>query len=1074
VTGLVNGDTSSVLSGLVLSTSATSSSGAGAYRITASGASDSDYAISYTPGTLTIVPMPATPTVLVVGSSSGTYGATTTLTATLTAAGQPLGGQAVDFELGSVDLGSVPTNASGVATLTGVSLVGLGAGTYGSEVTARYVGSAATEGSLGIGALTVSPAVLTVTASDGTKVYGSPLPALEYTLSGFVNGDTSSVVSGSPTLTTTASASSHVSGGPYTIVPGVGTLSAANYTFASFVNGTLTVTPAPLTVTATDATKVYGSSLPSLSYALSGFVNGDTSRVVSGTPTLTTSATPSSHVSGGPYAIVAGLGTLSASDYTFTNFGSGIMTVTPAVLTVTATDASKAYGAAVPSLSYRLSGFVNGDTSAVVGGVPALATTATTSSHVTAGPYAITPGAGTLSASDYTFQYVSGALTVTPVPLAVKADDVSTVYGTAPALSCTLSGFVNGNTASVVTGAPALATTATATSHVAGGPYLVSISAGTLSASDYTFDDFVDGSVSITPAPLTATADDASKLYGAGIPPLSYTLSGFVNGDAPSVITGAPVLSTTATAASHVAGGPYRITITAGTLSAADYTIANLVGGVLTVTPAALTVSAANASKVYGAPVPALSYTLSGFVNGDTPSVVNGAPALSTTASAASHVLASPYPIIASAGMLSASDYTFSRFLDGDLTITPAALTVTANNVSKVYGDPVPALTYALSGLVNGDASAVVHGTPLLSTTATAASHVVGSPYRITVTPGSLSASDYTIANLVGGALTVTPAPLTVTANDATKVYGDPIPALGYTIDGLVNGDTPAAIAGAPTIKTAASAGSPVGEYPIQVAVGTLSTADYAVTRLVSGTLSVTPALLTITANDASKVVGQAIPAFTAQYQGLVNGDPSARLNVTLTTTATPASSPGEYAIVPAAASDPNYTIRFVAGTLTVSQTALQSDPAHPGKSILFVGAPSPTAPITIVRKGGRAGVIEAISRHHLLGAFEAAAVSQVVTFGGAGVHRLSIAPVTTRPSVGATPKSGSHAANKPGRPSGEPISSPAAIDLNSMMQDVIIAGASSPRSDQILIFGQAETEPGPANGPSRSRHRRP
>src|SRR5262249_52089724 len=120
--GLVNGDTASAVHGLALSTMATSTSGVGAYPITASGASSADYAISCAGGTLPIVSTPQTPTTLSVGSSSGTYGGTATLTATLTAAGQPLGGESVDFVLGTVDLGTVATNGSGVAILKGVSL----------------------------------------------------------------------------------------------------------------------------------------------------------------------------------------------------------------------------------------------------------------------------------------------------------------------------------------------------------------------------------------------------------------------------------------------------------------------------------------------------------------------------------------------------------------------------------------------------------------------------------------------------------------------------------------------------------------------------------------------------------------------------------------------------------------------------------------------------------------------------------------------------------------------------------------------------------------------------------------
>jgi hypothetical protein len=95
--------------------------------------------------------------------------------------------------------------------------------------------------------LTVDPASLTVTANPASKTYGAANPTFADTVTGFVNGDTSGVVSGAANLTSTTTASSPV--GIYTITAASGTLSAANYTFATFVNGVLTITRATPTVT---------------------------------------------------------------------------------------------------------------------------------------------------------------------------------------------------------------------------------------------------------------------------------------------------------------------------------------------------------------------------------------------------------------------------------------------------------------------------------------------------------------------------------------------------------------------------------------------------------------------------------------------------------------------------------------------------------------------------------------------------------------------------------------------------------------------------------------------------------
>jgi hypothetical protein len=106
---------------------------------------------------------------------------------------------------------------------------------------------------------------LTVTANNASMVYGAPLPTLSDHITGFVNGQGTSVVTGSAIISTTASSTSTVAGGPYPITISAGTLSAANYAFTSFNDGSLIVNPAPLSVTANNASMPYGGAVPSLS-----------------------------------------------------------------------------------------------------------------------------------------------------------------------------------------------------------------------------------------------------------------------------------------------------------------------------------------------------------------------------------------------------------------------------------------------------------------------------------------------------------------------------------------------------------------------------------------------------------------------------------------------------------------------------------------------------------------------------------------------------------------------------------------------------------------------------------------
>jgi len=280
-------------------------------------------------------------------------------------------------------------------------------------------------------------------------------------------------------------------------------------------------------------------------------------------------------------------------------------------------------------------------------------------------------------------------------------------------------------------------------------------------------------SINVQQAHLTVTADAKSKLYGQDDPALTATITGFVNGDTSSVVSGSAALSTTATASSPV--GPYSITVAQGTLAAANYDFTTLNPGTLTVSKAHLTVAADAKTKLYGQDDPALTATVSGFVNGDTSSVVSGSGALSTTATAASPV--GSYSITVSQGTLAATNYDFTTFNPGTLTVNKAHLTVTADNKMKLYGHDNPALTATVSGFVNGDTSSVVSGSGALSTTATATSPV-GS-YTITVAQGTLAAANYDFTTFNPSTLTVAQATPTITwSNPADITYGT---ALGST-----------------------------------------------------------------------------------------------------------------------------------------------------------------------------------------------------------------------------------------------------------------------------------------------------
>jgi hypothetical protein len=408
---------------------------------------------------------------------------------------------------------------------------------------------------------------------------------------------------------------------------------------------------------------------------------------------------------------------------------------------------------------------------------------------------------------------------------------------------------------------------------------------------------------SISPATLIVTAASKTKVYGGANPTLTASYSGFVNGDSVDSLGGRLTLTTDCTAASHV--GAYSIT--PGGLSSDNYSI-EFVSSTLTVTPAKLTITAVNKTKTYGAKLPALTVRYSGFVNGDTAASLSEKPTLSTIATVASHV--GTYVIDVSGAV--DPDYTIV-YKTGKLRINPAKLTIHVNSETKEYGAELPALTVSYVGFVNGDTAASLEELPVVRTTATARSNV-GS-YSITAS-GAVD-PDYKIT-YAHGTLRVTAAPLTIRVIDTTKVYGSALPELEVDYSGFVNGDTAASLKALPVLHTATTAGSQVGVYTVTASGAKDS--NYTITY-VRGTLTVTPASLTVIVSNSTRLAGMKNPVFTATIAGFVNGDTPAMLRGQLRfiTLANPTSPDGEYEVTASGLTSRDYRISYREGTLTVA-----------------------------------------------------------------------------------------------------------------------------------------------------------
>ncbi len=248
------------------------------------------------------------------------YGSTLTATATITAvapgSGTPQG--TVNFNDGGNPIAgcqNVAVTALGSAVCTTNQLpagVGKVIQAVFSPSNGNYIGSN------GSTTQTIGKAPLNVAASSATVTYGDAAPAITAAITGFVLGETTANLTTQPTCSTTYVQGSPVSGSQY---PSSCTGAVSNNYSFNYIGGNVTVNKKGLTVTADNKTRAYGAANPTLTATFTGFVLGQNlgTSDVTGSPLLSTTATPSSPVAGSPYAITAALGTLQSGNYAFTS-----------------------------------------------------------------------------------------------------------------------------------------------------------------------------------------------------------------------------------------------------------------------------------------------------------------------------------------------------------------------------------------------------------------------------------------------------------------------------------------------------------------------------------------------------------------------------------------------------------------------------------------------------------------------------------------------------------------------------------------------------------------------------------
>jgi filamentous hemagglutinin family protein len=253
------------------------------------------------------------------------------------------------------------------------------------------------------------------------------------------------------------------------------------------------------------------------------------------------------------------------------------------ILTLTADNKIKTYGAANPAFTYSYSGLIDSDLiNAAISSGPGYTVdgTTSTSGQLTAATlHNITPSAATAANLGYSLSYASGTLTVNKRALTIAATGTNKVYDTDA--TATVNYWDNRVAGDLLT----ITGTASYLDKNVGIGKAVNVSGITLGntdASNYTFNTTTATVADITARALKIAANYATKEYtgvafqgGNGV-----TYTGFVNGESSTVLGGTLAYSGT----SQGAINPGRYLITPGGLTADNYSITYL-NGVLTINP---------------------------------------------------------------------------------------------------------------------------------------------------------------------------------------------------------------------------------------------------------------------------------------------------------------------------------------------------------------------------------------------------------------------------------------------------------------------------------------------------------
>ena len=551
-----------------------------------------------------------------------------------------------------------------------------------------------------------SAALATPTASYYSTTYGS-VGNLTVTRNGdafdvadLVNGGSATVTLAPIRTAAQVSHSGNTAVGFYNIgASSVTNLVGNNFSNSVTVSGTQTIVPKALTIDASASNKVYnGSSAATVALSSGDALLGD---VLSYDKTSATFVNQNAALS--KTVTVNGL-TLSGADagnYSLQNISATTTAnITPKVVQLTAT---KTYdGSTVLSNSQVTVNTGVGSETLTYSGAALASKNVADNATNTVAAITLLDGTGATAglASNYTFSTARDAnntVTLTPASLTFAAVTDAKVYDSTQNSSQTVLVTNNSGSNDVVTVQQEFASknvlgVGLSTLQVKPG-FTVKDSSNADMSGNYVVTSSTTAAGTITPADLAITGvAAANKVYDA-------TTNANLTGTAVVSALGADEVSVSGTGtgqfADKNAGTGKSVSVTGYALTGADagnYNVVQPIGLTADISKAPLTVTAVDAVKNFGSVNPPLNVVISGFVGGETDATSGVTGAGLATTNATTMTTAGSVAIVASIGTLAASNYAFTHFVDGTLTIRPIAV-LNNNEVATLIGSQLANLT---------------------------------------------------------------------------------------------------------------------------------------------------------------------------------------------------------------------------------------------------------------------------------------------------------------------------------------------------------------------------------------------